>query len=179
VRTDDDVVSAAKAGDPAAWRELYAAHAGRLVLWLRTLPTGDVTTSAEDLAAEAWLTAAEKIRTFHGTAEEFAGYLFGVARNLAANARRRAARRNTEPGGEAVAPHETVPGAEELVPGEDWVRRTLARLPRREREVLACLEVVGLDVASTARALGMTATAVRVARHRALARLRAARLVLA
>ena len=38
--------------------------------------------------------------------------------------------------------------------------------------MLACLEVVGLDVAQTAQALGMTAVAVRVARHRALHRLR-------
>jgi RNA polymerase sigma-70 factor (ECF subfamily) len=48
----------------------------------------------------------------------------------------------------------------------------LADLPRREREVVACLEVIGLDVAATAEALGMSATAVRVARHRGLRRLR-------
>jgi RNA polymerase sigma-70 factor (ECF subfamily) len=45
-------------------------------------------------------------------------------------------------------------------------------LSPREAEVLACLEVVGLDVAATARALEMSPTAVRVARHRALRRLR-------
>ena len=37
---------------------------------------------------------------------------------------------------------------------------------------MACIDVVGLDVASTAAALGMKPTAVRVARHRALGRLR-------
>ena len=51
-------------------------------------------------------------------------------------------------------------------------RRMLAMLSPREAEVLACLEVVGLDVATTAQVLGMSATAVRVARHRALRRLR-------
>jgi RNA polymerase sigma-70 factor (ECF subfamily) len=56
----------------------------------------------------------------------------------------------------------------------DWVRRTLAELPRREAEVLALTEVVGLDVATTAAVLDMTGTAVRVARHRGLARLRRA-----
>jgi RNA polymerase sigma-70 factor (ECF subfamily) len=49
----------------------------------------------------------------------------------------------------------------------------LSKLPERERQVVACLEVVGLDVASTATALGMTDSAVRVARHRALKKLRA------
>ena len=50
--------------------------------------------------------------------------------------------------------------------------KSLAGLPLREREVLACMEVVGLDTAATARALGMTQVAVRVARHRGLKRLR-------
>jgi RNA polymerase sigma-70 factor (ECF subfamily) len=54
------------------------------------------------------------------------------------------------------------------------VQWKLASLPPREREVLACLEVVGLDVATTAAALGLSATAVRVARHRGLRRLRSA-----
>jgi RNA polymerase sigma-70 factor (ECF subfamily) len=45
-------------------------------------------------------------------------------------------------------------------------------LSRREAEVVACIDVVGLDVSATARALGMTPTGVRVARHRALGRLR-------
>jgi RNA polymerase sigma-70 factor, ECF subfamily len=38
--------------------------------------------------------------------------------------------------------------------------------------VVACIDVVGLDVASTAAALDMKTTAVRVARHRGLRRLR-------
>jgi RNA polymerase sigma-70 factor (ECF subfamily) len=56
--------------------------------------------------------------------------------------------------------------------GRDWTRRLLAALPRREAEVVACVDVVGLDVAATAKALGISAAAVRVARHRALGRLR-------
>jgi RNA polymerase sigma-70 factor (ECF subfamily) len=55
---------------------------------------------------------------------------------------------------------------------EGWVTWLLSHLPERERQVVACIDVVGLDVASTAAALGMNATAVRVARHRGLRRLR-------
>jgi RNA polymerase sigma-70 factor (ECF subfamily) len=58
------------------------------------------------------------------------------------------------------------------VGGQDLTRRLLARLSPREAEVIACIDVVGLDVAATARALGMSTTAVRVARHRGLGRLR-------
>ncbi len=170
---DDDLVSRAKAGDEDAWRELYRAHAGRLVVWLRSLSGGDAAVAPEDLAAEAWLTAAGKIAEFAGSSSDFAGFLVGIARNRAANDRRRVARRQTagvDPAdlsdlGQVAEPHVEV---DDLA----WVRWKLSALPTREREVLACLEVVGLDVATTATALGMSSTAVRVARHRALRRLR-------
>ncbi|WP_109505908.1 RNA polymerase sigma factor [Nocardioides speluncae] len=174
----DDLILRAKDGDPQAWRELYAAHAGRLVVWLRTLPTGDTAVAPDDLAAEAWLTAAEKIAGFSGSRSEFAGWLFGIARLLATNARRRSNRRATSPSdllhGHASDHHHLapVPDVGHQVIGEEWVRGVLADLPRREREVVACMDVVGLDVEGTAVALGMSRTAVRVARHRALTRLR-------
>jgi RNA polymerase sigma-70 factor (ECF subfamily) len=54
----------------------------------------------------------------------------------------------------------------------DLTRRLIARLPAREAEVVVCLDVVGLDVEATCRALDMKAGAVRVARMRGLRRLR-------
>lgn len=171
-------VDRARVGDADGWRRLYADHAGRLVVWLRTSESGDVVGSAEDLAAEAWLVAAEKISGFRGDDDAFAGWLFGIARNVAANARRRSHRRNTL----ATDPHHgslDVEASSSGVPGElDRVRGILEALPDRERQVVACLEVVGLDIPSTARALGISETAVRVARHRGLARLRRDNLVL-
>lgn len=168
---DDDLIARAKTGDADAWRELYVAHAGRLVVWLRTLPTGDTAAEPEDLASEAWLTAADKIAGFVGTGPEFAGWLFGIARNLALNARRKTVRRAADPHVTAAvgdAATAMVPEFGSMV----WIRSVLATLPDREREVVACIDVVGLDVASTAAALGMKPTAVRVARHRALVKLR-------
>lgn len=171
---DDDLVHRAKSGDEDAWRELYRAHAGRLVVWLRTIAGGDAAVAPEDLAAEAWLIAAVRVAGFTGSSSQFAGYLFGIARNLAANDRRRVGRRQTY----GVDPDDLVAVAPVTEPHTEtddqaWVRWKLSGLPPREREVLACLEVVGLDVASTAAALGMSQTAVRVARHRGLRRLRA------
>jgi RNA polymerase sigma-70 factor (ECF subfamily) len=174
VPRDDDLVARAKEGDQDAWRELYRAHAGRLVVWLRATGSMDAAVSGEDLAAEAWLTAASRIHDFTGSGSEFAGYLFGVARRVAANHRRRVARRMTT----ATDPTDLAELSPALVQPQSAVdelaavRAALADLPQREREVLACLEVVGLDVSSTARALEMSAGAVRVARHRALRRLR-------
>ena len=164
-----DLVDRARAGDPAAWRELYESLTGRLVLWLRSRPSGDAAASPEDLAAEAWLVAADKIADFHGTTDDFAGWLFGIARLQAANAVRRTRRRATVPGD---VPDFGTDTHELDVSSSDWVRWTLARLPAREGEVLALTEVSGLDTATAAQALGIGRTAVRVARHRGLARLR-------
>ena len=170
---DDDLVARAKEGDAGAWRELYRAHAGRLVVWIAHRPSGDAAVAAEDLAAEAWLTAAQKVGEFTGTADEFAGWLFGIARHLGANTRRRSGRRSTDPAADPEQGLSTVmDGPEGYLVGRDWVRRALAALPERERDVVACIDVVGLDVQSTARALGISAVAVRVAHHRGLRRLR-------
>jgi RNA polymerase sigma-70 factor (ECF subfamily) len=170
VRQDDELISRAKQGDSEAWRELYRAHAGRLVVWLGTRPSRDAAVQSEDIAAEAWLTSAGKIAEFQGTSEEFAGWIFGIARNLSRNATRRSNRRGTDPVEELDRPSSD--DLEGLLAGRDWVRRALAGLPERERDVVACLDVVGLDVAQTARALDMTPVAVRVAHHRGLRKLR-------
>lgn len=171
--SDDEVVAAAKRGDAEAWRALYRDHAGRLLVWLSTRPSGDSAVTAEDLVAETWLVAAERIHSFTGSSSDFAGWLFGIARNLGGNARRRSLRRSTY----ATDPHEivesgAVEGPESFHVARDWVVRALATLPPRERDVVGCLDVVGLDIETTARALGISSVAVRVARHRGLKRLR-------
>lgn len=174
--TDDDVVRRARAGDQEAWGVLYSAHAGRLVTWLRSLPTGDAASDCEDVAAEAWLTAARRMSDFTGDASDFAGWLFGIARNLVWNQRRRTSRRGTVP----YAVDLSEPGmwgtsddvAAANAVGVDLTRRLLSLLPAREAEVVACLDVVGLDVGTVSVALGISRTAVRVAHHRALTKLR-------
>lgn len=170
----DDLIERARDGDADAWRELYESLTGRLLVWLRTRPSGDVVSSAEDLAAESWLVAARSIADFDGDRDAFAGWLFGIARNQALNARRRALRRDTHavPTSDDALVWGSYDGPAESVAGADWTRWALAQLPPRESEVLASMEVAGLDAAQTATALGMSVTAVRVARHRGLARLR-------
>jgi RNA polymerase sigma-70 factor (ECF subfamily) len=174
VSSDDELVARAKRGDAEAWRALYRDHAGRLLVWLGTRPPGDAAVTAEDLAAEAWLVAADKIHSFHGDSGEFAGWLFGIARKLSGNVHRRSQRRRTEPADlQALDHHPATPGPEAEYGVKDWVLRLLATLPPRERDVVGCREVVGLDVEATATALGISSVAVRVAHHRGLRRLAA------
>lgn len=172
-RSDGPLVSRAREGDETAWADLYQLHGRRLVVWLSSVPTGDIAAAPEDLASDAWMVAASKINDFRGTDDEFGGWLVGIARNGLFNARRRAARRRTDPTEDA--------GVDEIARDsrpddhlamQDATRTLLSHLSPREAEVIACIDVVGLDVAATAAALGMNPTAVRVARHRALGRLR-------
>jgi RNA polymerase sigma-70 factor, ECF subfamily len=171
----DPLVHAARRGDQDAWRQLYVLNAKRLVLWLRWLPRMDVASSPEDVAAQAWLTAASKIHDFRGSDDDFAGWLFGIARKHAANEYRRGVRRGM-PLADVADTENTLflASSDETrrVDDREATRRLLAQLSPREADVVVCVDIVGLDVRSTAVALGMKPTAVRVARHRALTRLR-------
>ena len=151
------------------------------MLWLDTQPTRDAGVAAEDVAADAWLTAARKIADFDGTSDDFAGWLFGIARLLSRNAQRRTSRRRTSPTSAEIidlTSPEREPAASAGPDSDGWIAWLLGHLPERERQVVACLDVVGLDVATTCAALGMSASAVRVARHRGLRRLRSLGVVL-
>lgn len=174
-REVDPLVAGACRGDAGAWRELYVLHNQRLTVWLRSLPSPDSASSAEDVAAEAWLTAAAKIHDFKGGDADFPAWLFTIARNHASNSRRTALRRRTDPVSVQETPESTwgqAPSDLTQVDDLDTTRELLEHLSPREAEVVACIDIVGLDVAATAAALGMRPTAVRVARHRALGRLR-------
>ncbi|MEP9362963.1 RNA polymerase sigma factor [Nocardioides sp. CN2-186] len=171
---DDHLVDAARAGEPDAWRELYEAHAGRLLAWLRLRPTGDSATTAEDVAAEAWLIAAGKIADFHGTSSDFAGWLFGIARNLSVRAKEKSDRRQTHPGDAMHLEHhgDAVPDPTLVIDDQSWLRDAIASLPPRERDAVGLVDGLGMDTLTAAEALGISAVALRVARHRGLRRLR-------
>ncbi|MGN6722308.1 MAG: RNA polymerase sigma factor [Marmoricola sp.] len=174
---DDDVIALAKEGDAEAWRQLYRLHASRLSALMRLVPTGDNAVANEDLVAHAWLTAADRIATFSGDTDAFGGWLYAIARNQGAHARRKS--------GHAAAPIATGSGIElaESAAGlaeeagaelerMSWIRDVLAELPPKQRDVIACMDVVGMGIEATGQALGLSASAVRVNRHRGLARLR-------
>ena len=177
---DDPVIALAKEGDADAWRQLYRMHASRLTALMRLVATGDNAVAHDDLVAHAWLTAADKIATFSGDSDAFGGWLYAIARNQGSHARRKAghAAAPIATGGsiELAADFDTAGGVvEEAGAGVErisWVRDVLSVLPARQRDVIACIDVVGMSIEATGLALGMSASAVRVNRHRGLARLR-------
>jgi RNA polymerase sigma-70 factor, ECF subfamily len=105
----------------------------------------------------------------------FASFVFGIASHKVADAMRSAAR--------MAIPTEDLPDGPDDRPGPEEtavacieaerVRALLARLPVHQRELLVLRVLSGMTAEETGHALGMSAGAVRVAQHRALARLRA------
>lgn len=174
---DDDVIALAKQGDAEAWRQLYRLHASRLSALMRVVPTGDNAIENEDLAAHAWLTAADRISTFTGDVDAFGGWLYAIARNQGSHARRKAHHAAAPIAiGDNIELASRWEGLAEDAGAEadriSSIREILATLPTKQREVVACLDVVGLGVEATAQALGMSTSAVRTNHHRGLARLR-------
>ena len=76
--------------------------------------------AAEDVAAQTWLIAADKVADYNGDADEFGGWLFGIARRVAANSRRRSGRRRTDP--VAETPGSEVDGPDITIPDQVWIR---------------------------------------------------------
>ena len=114
-------------------------------MWLGTRSGTDSAVAAEDVAAQTWLTAAEKVADYEGGADEFGAWLFGIARRVAANPRRRSGRRRTDPvRSDARAGSTARSTSIRTRPGSASARG----LSPRERDVVACVDVVGLSMAA-------------------------------
>ena len=105
----------------------------------------------------------------------FASFVFGIAAHKVTDAVRSATRLAVPTEDLPDSPDER-PGPEETVVAyieAERARKLLAQLPVHLRELLVLRVVTGLSAEETGNVLGMSAGAVRVAQHRALARLRA------
>ncbi|AEM86941.1 RNA polymerase sigma factor [Streptomyces violaceusniger] len=183
-----------RAGDQAAFAELFGAHA-RAVYSHAARLTGD-RGAAEDVVSltflEAWRLR-EKLRPdaapfegFEGEAGSLDGeglrpWLYGIATNVLRNTRRTARRHSAALARlpDRPADHDTVPDfADELVGRMEDAERlaaartALGRLRRSEREVFALCVWSGLSYAAAGEALGVPASTVRSRLARARQRLR-------
>jgi len=132
------------------------------------------TQMADDVAQEVCIAVVGALPRYRDMGRPFSSFVFGIASHKVADARRLAAR--------LAIPVESLPDGPDDQPGPEdaavasldarRARSLLARLPRHQRELLVLRILVGLSAEDTGRALGMSPGAVRVAQHRALARLR-------
>jgi RNA polymerase sigma-70 factor, ECF subfamily len=130
---------------------------------------------ADDVAQEVCIAVLSALPRYRDMGRPFASFVFGIASHKVADAMRNAAR--------LAIPTEDLPDGPDNRPGpEETVvayieaeraRALLARLPLHQRELLVLRVLTGMSAEETGHALGMSPGAVRVAQHRALARLRA------
>jgi RNA polymerase sigma-70 factor, ECF subfamily len=130
---------------------------------------------ADDVAQEVCIAVLSALPRYRDMGRPFASFVFGIASHKVADALRSASRLAVPTEDLPDGPDDR-PGPEETVVASieaERARTLLARLPVHLRELLVLRVVSGLSAEETGNVLGMSAGAVRVAQHRALARLRA------
>jgi RNA polymerase sigma-70 factor, ECF subfamily len=129
---------------------------------------------ADDVAQEVCIAVVSALPRYRDMGRPFASFVFGIASHKVADAMRNAARLAIPTEDLPDGPDDR-PGPEETVVAyieAERARALLARLPVHQRELLVLRVLTGLSAEETGHALGMSPGAVRVAQHRALARLR-------
>jgi RNA polymerase sigma-70 factor, ECF subfamily len=169
--------------DPTAELEAFLAGVERAALRIARHYTGDHD-EALDLVQDAMIRLA---RRYAGEPPEtWRALFFGILRNRLHDWHRRTRVRRRLlawwPGGEPEeAPLESLPGPDALQPEREVASAAamaaldsaLRQLPDRQREAFLLRTVDGMDVADTARAMGVSAGSVKTHYHRAVQRLRA------
>jgi RNA polymerase sigma-70 factor (ECF subfamily) len=174
----DDLVDRAVAGEPVAVDRLIAHIHPVVVRYCRSrmsaasmsLATGD------DIAQEVCMAVLTALPSFRREGKPFLAFVYGIASHKVADAHRSALRTRALPVADVPETASNERGPEQFVVASSTaaaVDELLSRLSDVQQEILRLRVVAGLSAEETADALGMTAGAVRVAQHRALAKLRA------
>ena len=164
-------LDAARRGERDGFAALYTAYHHRLLRYLRAAEPR----LADDIAGETWLAVGARVRSFDGDGEAFRAWLFTIARNRLADARRRGARRRTDP--VADVPDRGSDGFEagsiDRLDAQGAVDLVAAVLSPIQAEIVLLRTLGDLSNRDIAAMVGHDESWVRVTYHRALKRLRA------
>jgi len=131
--------------------------------------------SADDVAQEVCLAVLTALPKYRDQGRPFLAFVYGIAAHKVIDAHRASARNRAEPVADVPDSTETGDGPEQRalrIELSQEMSRLLDTLPDKQREILILRVVVGLSAEEAADLVGSTPGAVRVAQHRALARLR-------
>jgi RNA polymerase sigma-70 factor (ECF subfamily) len=168
----DHVLSAARDGDEDALADLYRSLYPRFVRYASAVAAS----SAEDVAADAWLDVARSLGRFRGDESAFRAWAFTIVRRRLLDLRRTWARRRTDP----VDPFDLVETGdvgnvedEAIVSLEasSAIRLITSSLSRDQAEVVLLRVLGDLSVERVAEIMDKRPGAIRVLQHRALRRL--------
>ena len=169
------LVVRAQAGDRAALEAVLRSvrpHVFRYVL-ARLVDRS----SAEDVTQEVAMTIMSTLPRYDDMGRPVLAWVFGIAVRKVNEAHRTLGRRRDLP--TDAVPETAAPGAHEPertaveLDGSRRMTALLATLPHPQGEILRLRIAAGLTAEETGAVLGISSGAVRVAQHRALARLRA------
>jgi RNA polymerase sigma-70 factor, ECF subfamily len=171
-----DLTARAARGQPAAIESLLEQIRPMVLRYCRSrlghISHYDI---ADDVAQEVCIAVLSALPRYRDMGRPFASFVFGIASHKVADAMRNAARLAV-PTNDLPDGPDGGPGPEETVVADldaQRARALLARLPPHQQELIVLRVLTGLSAEETGSALGMSPGAVRVAQHRALARLRA------
>ena len=159
----------------SAWERfeaLYRSSRDDVFAYVSTL-LGD-RSAAEDITALAFERAYRRRRRFDRRRGEERAWVFGIARNAALDElrrRKRVATLVTEP---EDTTERTVEDGAEVALRRTLVKQALAKLPAREREIIALKFHAGLQNAELARVLGVSESAAGTLVYRTMEKLRKA-----
>src|SRR5581483_5924661 len=177
------LLRALRAGDASAFEHLVRRQTSHLFAAARRIVGNDE--DARDVVQEAFVSAYRSLDRFGGDSR-ISTWLHRIAVNAALMKLRSRRRRPEEPiehllpcfdenGAWAAGMASVTSGAETHVASNetrDLVRRCIARLPDRYREVLVLRDIEDFDTSEVADTLGITANAVKIRLHRARQALR-------
>jgi RNA polymerase sigma-70 factor (ECF subfamily) len=168
-----DLVQRARGGDHQAWEALYRSVYPRLRSYLGRRVEPD---HAEDAVSETMARAVAGLERFELGPAGFSGWVFGIARRVAADHHRGRSRffRQHDAAVRSMASPDGAPPGETMMLHEEHaaLRRHFSRLSPGEQEILELRVVAGLSAEAVAEVLGKKPGAVRTAQSRALAHLR-------
>ncbi len=173
----DELVARAMTGDPQAVGAVIAIIRPMVVRYCRAR-LGRVdrsSVSADDVAQEVCLAVLTALPGYRVQGRPFLAFVYGIASHKVIDAHRAATRNRSEPVADIPDAVESADGPEQRalrIELSSEMGKLLDTLPEKQREILVLRVVVGLSAEETAEAVGSTPGAVRVAQHRALARLR-------
>jgi len=129
----------------------------------------------DDVAQEVCLAVLSALPSYRDLGRPFTAFVYGIAAHKVADAMRGASRSPLPVPAVPDLPDRCLNPEETVIAGVDarLARILLATLPTSQRRLLLLRVVAGLSAEDTGYVLDMSPGAVRVAQHRALARLRA------
>lgn len=173
----DAVVADAVAGDRDALRTVLETVRPIVLRYCRARigTTERSGYSADDVAQEVCLAVITALPRYKDQGRPFLAFVYGIAAHKVADTHRAAGRNKADATDTLPERASTDAGPEQLAIDADGAARMdklLATLPDKQREIVILRVVVGMSAEETAEAVGSTPGAVRVAQHRALAKLK-------